>query len=95
VLIEGKPLKAGTYTFFAIPGEKEWTLIFNKVTTQWGAFSYNSQFDALRVAVPTQTTDPQEWLIYRFEDLTDKSANIILQWEKMKLAFKVELLSSM
>jgi hypothetical protein len=93
-LIEGKPLKAGTYTFFAIAGEKEWTLIFNKVTSQWGAFNYNSEFDALRVTVSSHAAEPQEWLIYRFEDLTDKSANIILQWAKMKLAFKVEAISS-
>lgn len=90
VLIEGKPLKAGTYTFFTIPGEKEWTLIFNKVINQWGAFNYKAEFDALRVTVTPQTAEPQEWLIYRFDDLIDKSANIVLQWEKMKVAFKVE-----
>ena len=27
---------AGTYTLFTIPGEKEWTLIVNKQTGQWG-----------------------------------------------------------
>lgn len=94
VLIEGKSLKAGTYTFFAIPGEKEWTLIFNKVTSQWGSFNYNAEFDALRVTVPSQTDESQEWLIYRFDDLSDKSANIILQWDKLKLAIKVETAGS-
>jgi hypothetical protein len=27
---------AGTYTLYTIPGEKEWTLIVNKQTGQWG-----------------------------------------------------------
>jgi hypothetical protein len=27
---------AGTYTLYTIPGEKEWTLIINKQTGQWG-----------------------------------------------------------
>ncbi|HRN26353.1 MAG TPA: DUF2911 domain-containing protein, partial [Ignavibacteriaceae bacterium] len=31
VTIEGKKLKKGAYSFFAIPGKNDWTLIFNKV----------------------------------------------------------------
>src|SRR4051812_3645735 len=31
VLVEGKPLAAGTYGLFTIPGENDWTVIFNKV----------------------------------------------------------------
>src|SRR5258705_13398511 len=29
IKIEGKPLHAGKYSLYAIPGEKEWTFIFN------------------------------------------------------------------
>jgi hypothetical protein len=29
ITVEGKTLPAGTYGFFAIPGEKTWTIIFN------------------------------------------------------------------
>src|SRR6185436_20171943 len=48
VRIEGHGLPAGTYTFFVIPGESEWTLILNRVPRQWGAFNYNPSFDGLR-----------------------------------------------
>ena len=41
----GKPVKAGTYTLFAIPNEKEWTLILNSQLKQWGAFSYEKNKD--------------------------------------------------
>ena len=41
VEIEEKQLPAGTYSFFVIPNKNEWTLIFNKVGEQWGAFEYN------------------------------------------------------
>ena len=44
-MIDGKKLPAGTYSFFAIPEEKEWTLIFNKIANQWGAFTYNEASD--------------------------------------------------
>lgn len=36
----GKPVKAGTYTLFSIPEEKEWTVILNSELKQFGAFGY-------------------------------------------------------
>jgi len=36
LLIVGKPVKAGKYSLFTIPGEKTWTVILNKETGQWG-----------------------------------------------------------
>ena len=91
VLIEGQKLAAGTYALSAIPTETEWTLTFNKVATQWGAFYYNSEFDALRVKVKPQTAEHQEWLSYNFEILSPTSAQVTLHWEKVKVAFKIEL----
>ena len=38
----------GTYTIYSIPGEKEWTLIVNKQTGQWGT-SYDAAQDLGRV----------------------------------------------
>jgi hypothetical protein len=50
-----KPLKfgthavpAGTYTLFAVPGEKEWQLAINKQTGQWGT-DYDQSQDRGRV----------------------------------------------
>jgi len=36
---------AGSYALFTIPGEKEWTLIINKVAEQMGAFDYDQKQD--------------------------------------------------
>lgn len=47
----GKPVKAGRYSLFTIPGEAEWTIILNRQTGQWG-LSYDQAQDALRVTVP-------------------------------------------
>lgn len=92
VLIEGQKLRAGTYTFATIPTENEWTLVFNKVLDQWGTFpSYNPEFDALRVKVKPQAAEHEEWLSYSFENLTPNSVQIVIRWEKIKTAFKVEL----
>ncbi len=91
VLIEGQKLAAGEYAFFVIPTDGEWTIIFNKVADQWGAFAYNPEFDALRVKVTPQWVEHQEWLGYEFENLSQTAAQLVLRGEKLKLACKIEL----
>lgn len=41
-------VKAGTYSLFTIPGEKEWTVILNSKLNQWGAYSYDESADVAR-----------------------------------------------
>lgn len=91
VTVEGKKLKKGSYSFFAIPGKNDWTIIFNKVADQWGAFEYNESEDALRVKVKTEKAIWQEWLSYTINKASDTSAVIRLEWEKIKVPFKVEV----
>lgn len=93
VKINGKKLKAGNYSFFAIPTEKNWTVIFNKVADQWGAFEYNDVEDALRVEVTPEKENNcwQEWLAYTIMKTSDKTAVIRLEWEKLKVPFTVEV----
>jgi hypothetical protein len=91
VTIEGKKLKKGSYSLFAIPGKNDWIIIFNKVADQWGAFEYNESEDALRVKVKTEKAIWQEWLSYTINKASDTSAVIRLEWEKIKVPFKVEV----
>src|SRR5579863_909239 len=48
VMIEGKPLPAGTYGLHMIPNQDQWTVIFSNMHTAWGSVSYNQSEDALR-----------------------------------------------
>ncbi|GAB4296573.1 MAG: DUF2911 domain-containing protein [Ignavibacteriaceae bacterium] len=91
VIIEGKKLPAGSYSFFAIPGKENWTLIFNRVADQWGAFEYNEAEDALRITVKPKNSGFTEWLDYNFKKLSDNSAEISLDWERLKIPFKIEV----
>jgi hypothetical protein len=91
VMVEGKKLSKGSYSFFVIPGEKEWVLIFNKVSDQWGAFTYNEAEDALRIRVkPKKGGADNEWLTYNITKTGEATALISLEWEKMMVAFTVE-----
>ena len=92
VLVNGQPLKAGTYSLQAIPGKDDWTIVFNNDPGQWGAFTYDSKKDALRVKTKQQTVaDNQEWLEYTFDPVTDNSATVNLRWEKVRVPFTVEV----
>jgi hypothetical protein len=86
VKIEGKDLAAGTYALFTIPGENEWTIIFNKTAVQFGAFDYREADDALRVKVkPTKT----KAFVETFTIKPGKD-EISLDWENTHVAFKVK-----
>lgn len=81
VMVEGKSLPAGKYGFFVLPTEKQWTVIFNKVPNQWGAFKYDEKQDALRVLVtPRKAATLVERLVY---DVTPKG--ITLRWENVEV----------
>jgi Protein of unknown function (DUF2911) len=92
VLVNGQPLKAGSYSLHMIPGKDEWTVIFNSVADQWGSFRYDEKQDALRVKVKPQTAaDSQEELIYTFDPVTDNTAQVNLRWEHLVVPFTVEV----
>ncbi len=90
VQIGGRTLEAGTYGLFTIPEEEEWTIIFNNVPAQWGAFDYDSSQDALRVKAEPQKADTREQFMIHFENVTDTSADVVLHWENTKVPFTVE-----
>ncbi|MEP6949656.1 MAG: DUF2911 domain-containing protein [Ginsengibacter sp.] len=92
VLIEGKPLQAGTYGFFIAMGTGDATLIFSNNSTSWGSFFYDSKEDALKVTVKTiPLNEDVERLKYEFMDESENSAVVALMWEKLKIPFKVEV----
>ncbi len=91
VEIEGKPLDKGTYGLHMIPNADEWTIIFSKNSTSWGAFTYDEKEDALRVAVKPKAADMHNALTYDFDELHPDSAVVELEWEKIAVPFKVSV----
>jgi hypothetical protein len=86
VKVEGQALPKGKYGIFAIPGESEWTIVFNKTWNQWGSYRYKQEEDALRVKVPARkTSQPVENLTYSVGN-----GRVTLQWENTEVGFRVE-----
>jgi hypothetical protein len=92
VLINGQPLKAGSYSLHTIPTRDDWTIIFNSDAGQWGSFNYDEKKDVLRVkAKPEMVADNQEWLMYSFDPVTESSAQVNIRWEKLRVPFTIEV----
>jgi len=89
VLVQGKPLPAGSYGVHFIPGQEEWTIIFSKNHTSWGSFFYDAKEDALRVQAKPEKSDYHEWLSYEFTERTPAKATAALKWEDLQLPFTI------
>ncbi len=91
IKVEGKDLPAGKYTLFAVPGEKEWQIIFNSQTGQWGVkrggdANLDRANDVLTVsAKPVKSTSMNEKLLY---EVTPKG--ISLKWENLDIPVSIK-----
>ncbi len=91
VVIDGKPLAAGSYTFLVIPTASKWTLIFNKDPKGAGVFGYNKADDVLRVDVKPQPAPMRERLVYQFSNFNDAGGSLDLEWEKVRASLPIKV----
>lgn len=83
VTFGGRMVKAGTYALFAIPDQKEWTIVLNSELDHWGAYSYKENLDVLRVVIPVKNTaDVVENLAIAFEKADAKATTMRIAWDK-------------
>ena len=68
----GKDVKAGTYTMYAIPGEKEWIVAISSQLNVWGAYFHKDENDIARVTVPVTKADKtfEEFTMAFGDDMT-------------------------
>jgi hypothetical protein len=91
VIIDGKKVPVGTYGLHMIPTENDWTIILNKDYRAWGSFFYKEENDLMRFKVKPVTAEFREWLMYTFDEVTPNSTTASLNWEKLKVPFKIEI----
>lgn len=90
VEIGGKKVSAGTYSMFAIPAKENWTIILNKQTDRWGAFTYNEQKDLLRTTVPvTILGQPIEAFSMTFLETAD-GADLYMAWDQTQVMLPIK-----
>ena len=92
VNIDGKTLEKDKYSFFIIPKKNDkWTVVFNKIHKQWGAFRYDEKEDALRLEISPRTTPfKTENLSYTINQTGFKYGSIVLAWDFMEIEVPFE-----
>ena len=84
--LDGKTVKAGSYSVAAITGEKEWTIIINTAVNGWGSYSYDEANDIARITVPvTKASESLEAFSIAFEE-SDNGTHMHLGWGEDRVA---------
>ena len=77
-------IEAGTYTFYTIPGDEEWTAVISKDLNVWGSYFYNEANDVARLSVPCSNDgDPVEAFSIAFEE-ADNGVDMHLGWGSIR-----------
>ncbi|WP_103071150.1 DUF2911 domain-containing protein [Aquimarina sediminis] len=77
-------VKAGTYSLFTIPGEKEWTIIINSDLDSWGAYSYDKSKDIARINVPVSSGEELEVFSIAFKKV-DTGYHMVMGWDTTRV----------
>lgn len=93
--IAGIEVEPGSYSLYTIPGEKEWTVIVNRSTTQWGhEGSYTPEVAAQEVGRGTvmseRLQDHVETFTIRSQPAGPGRAQLVLEWEHSRVTVPIE-----
>lgn len=76
VTVGDRTVRAGTYTFTAVPGKTTWTLQLEP--------------GAVRVKARPRAVAHRERLTFMFSDFTDERASLDLEWEKIRVSLPIQ-----
>ncbi len=89
VKVGGASVKAGTYSLFTVPGDDEWTVIFNNKLNQWGAYSYDESADVARIKAKAASDGKSlEAFSIAFKKV-DGGAHMVMGWGKTRVAVPI------
>jgi hypothetical protein len=88
VTLAGKPLEAGQYTLWTIPGPDTWQVVINGQTGQWGT-EYDEGRDVFRAEVPARTVpEVEEKLELDFAEQPN-GADLLLRWDTREVTIPI------
>lgn len=88
-------LGAGSYSIYTLPGPREWTVIFNRATHQWGLESeYTEEIasrEVGRILVRARTPAAQvEELVFRTEPSATGAVDLLFEWQQTQVRIPIE-----
>ncbi|KAB7726460.1 DUF2911 domain-containing protein [Rudanella paleaurantiibacter] len=88
VTLAGKPLPAGSYSLFTIPGRMEWTVVLNSHVGGHGLDGYDPKNDVMRFVVKADSSQRfYESFTIEVGDIVRNQANLYLLWANTSVRF--------
>ncbi len=93
ILVAGIKVPPGTYSLYTVPGAREWEVIVNRSTTQWGhERSYTPEIQAQEVGrgkVPSEAAaSPVDTFTVRTVR-AGRGATLVLEWERARVPIPI------
>jgi hypothetical protein len=92
--VAGIKVAPGRYSLYTVPGEKQWEIIVNRATSQWG--HEDRYTDAVKKqevgrgkVAAESLPDPVEIFTIRAEPAGGKGQAVVLEWEKTRVRIPV------
>jgi DUF2911 family protein len=90
VVFGGKKVKAGSYVLYAIPYEKEWTLILSSNLDVWGAYEYEKKYDVARAKAKVSLAESLEAFSIGFKE-KGNHVNMVLGWDTKRVTVPIKI----
>jgi len=92
VQIDGKKLKAGTYSIYTKPNKDSWEVYFYTDLENWGVPNdWDPKKIVLQTTVPTfELNRTVETLTINIDNIKESSANLGIMWERTYVAVPIE-----
>jgi hypothetical protein len=90
VEIHGVPIPAGNYSLWTVPDPKQWRLIINKQTGQWGT-DYNPEEDLARLEVASESIAvPVEKFTIDAQAKDATTTVLTLTWDRTRVIIPIK-----
>jgi hypothetical protein len=91
IMVASVRIPKGSYTLYSLPSSKQWYLIINKQTGQWGTV-YNPKLDLVRLPLKKKTiSQPVEKFTFVLERTRASAGRLVLLWEHTQLSMDFQL----
>jgi hypothetical protein len=92
--VAGLEVPAGTYSLYTVPGEREWQVIVNRATSQWGhENAYTDKVKAQEIGRATVKSEPLATAVETFTIKADPAGTdakaLVLEWEKTRVRIPI------
>ncbi len=83
-------VKKGTYVMYAIPQEKEWTIILSSNLDVWGSNKFDKKYEVARVKAKVSRAEPLDVFSIGFKE-KGKKVNMALAWDTTRVTVPITI----